>query len=62
MAVEKTILAKGSRGHHTFYLKVTETSIDIANNQSFLSYDFWLVMIITGSGRAKEPWYLIVSL
>jgi len=43
MAVEKTILAKGSRGHHTFYLKVTETSIDIASNQSILSYDFWLV-------------------
>lgn len=43
MAVDTQISAKGSRGHHTFYLKVTETGYDIATNTSTISFDFWLV-------------------
>ena len=43
MAVDTQISARGSRGHHTFYLKVTETGYDVATNTSTISFDFWLV-------------------
>lgn len=39
----KTISAKGSRGHHTFSLTVTEDSTNVSANESILSFEFKLV-------------------
>jgi len=43
MAASGSISAKGSKGHHTFTLSLTEGSYDIANNTSPISYTFSLV-------------------
>lgn len=39
------ISARGSKGHHTFYLSVTEVanSINVANNTNKVNINFWLV-------------------
>lgn len=39
----KTISAKGSRGHHTFSLTVTEDNTNVSTNESVLSFEFKLV-------------------
>ena len=41
--ITSTISARGSKGHHTFYLKVEETATSTANNTSTVKFDFWLV-------------------
>lgn len=43
MAVTKTITARGSKGHHTYNLTVTEMGTNTTNNTSTLSFDFTLV-------------------
>ena len=37
------ISARGSKGHHTFYLKVEETSTNTSNNTSTVTINFWMV-------------------
>ena len=37
------ISARGSKGHHTFYLSVVESGTDIANNTSTVTVNFWFV-------------------
>lgn len=37
------IYARGSKGHHTFYLSVDESGTNIENNTSTVTINFWLV-------------------
>lgn len=37
------ISARGSKGHHTFYLKVEETSTNTSNNTSTVTINFWMI-------------------
>lgn len=37
------ISARGSKGHHTFYLSVVESGTNIENNTSTVTINFWLV-------------------
>lgn len=37
------ISARGSKGHHTFYLSVVESGTNIDNNTSTVTINFWLV-------------------
>lgn len=46
MAITKTIVANGSKGHHKFSLKVNEDTT--SDNSSFVSYSFTIAPIQTG--------------
>ena len=46
MAITKTIIANGSKGHHRFSLKVNEDTT--SENSSFMSYSFTIAPIQTG--------------
>ena len=47
MALTKTLIANGAKGHHKFTLTVTENSTSISNNTSSVSFSFVISPIQT---------------